>query len=65
MSRAGIRARTINSANLHEWQEIQAEGAEGVVDVLLISPERLNNPDVPISAARSVEAISVFGARTP
>ena len=43
--RAGIRARTINSANLHEWQEIQAEVAEGVVDVLLISPERLNNPD--------------------
>ncbi|ACU74443.1 ATP-dependent DNA helicase, RecQ family [Catenulispora acidiphila DSM 44928] len=43
--RAGIRARTINSANLHEWQEIQAEIANGVVDVLLISPERLNNPD--------------------
>ena len=43
--RAGIRARTINSANLHEWEEIQAEVAEGAVDVLLISPERLNNPD--------------------
>ena len=43
--RAGIRARTINSANLHEWSQIQAEVAEGAVDVLLISPERLNNPD--------------------
>ncbi|GAA2007577.1 RecQ family ATP-dependent DNA helicase [Catenulispora subtropica] len=43
--RAGIRARTINSANLHEWEEIQAEVAAGEVDVLLISPERLNNPD--------------------
>ena len=42
--RAGIRARTINSANLHEWQEIEAQIAEGSVDVLLISPERLNNP---------------------
>jgi ATP-dependent DNA helicase RecQ len=43
--RAGIRARTINSANLHEWQEIQAQVAAGEVDLLLISPERLNNPD--------------------
>jgi ATP-dependent DNA helicase RecQ len=43
--RAGIRARTINSANLHEWEDIQAEVAAGEVDVLLISPERLNNPD--------------------
>ena len=43
--RAGIRARTINSANLHEWQDIQAEVAAGQVDLLLISPERLNNPD--------------------
>jgi ATP-dependent DNA helicase RecQ len=42
--RAGIRARTINSANLHEWEEVQAEIATGAVDVLLISPERLNNP---------------------
>jgi len=42
--RAGIHARTINSANLHEWEEIQAEIATGAVDVLLISPERLNNP---------------------
>ncbi|MFC4497821.1 DEAD/DEAH box helicase [Streptomyces ovatisporus] len=43
--RAGIRARTINSANTEEWEAIQAEVAEGVVDVLLVSPERLNNPD--------------------
>jgi ATP-dependent DNA helicase RecQ len=44
-ARAGIRARTINSANLSEWDEIAAEIASGAVDVLLISPERLNNPD--------------------
>ncbi|MFE9200766.1 DEAD/DEAH box helicase [Micromonospora sp. NPDC007230] len=44
-ARAGIRARTINSANLDEWDEITAEIHAGTVDVLLISPERLNNPD--------------------
>ncbi|WP_410814387.1 DEAD/DEAH box helicase [Micromonospora sp. 067-2] len=44
-ARAGIRARTINSANLDEWDEITAEIQAGTVDVLLISPERLNNPD--------------------
>ncbi|WP_067495676.1 DEAD/DEAH box helicase [Actinoplanes sp. TFC3] len=44
-ARAGIRARTINSANLDEWDEITAEIRSGAVDVLLISPERLNNPD--------------------
>ncbi|SCL20241.1 ATP-dependent DNA helicase, RecQ-like [Micromonospora nigra] len=44
-ARAGIRARTINSANLAEWDEITAEIHAGAVDVLLISPERLNNPD--------------------
>ncbi|MGH3681971.1 MAG: RecQ family ATP-dependent DNA helicase, partial [Natronosporangium sp.] len=44
-SRAGIRARTINSANQEEWDEITGEIRAGSVDVLLISPERLNNPD--------------------
>lgn len=44
-ARAGIRARTINSANLEEWDQITAEIHDGTVDVLLISPERLNNPD--------------------
>jgi ATP-dependent DNA helicase RecQ len=44
-ARAGIRARTINSANLEEWDAIGAEIRTGEVDVLLISPERLNNPD--------------------
>jgi len=43
--RAGIRARTINSSNLEEWDPIAGEIASGQVDVLLISPERLNNPD--------------------
>ncbi len=44
-ARAGIHARTINSSNSEEWDAIQDEIAAGDVDVLLVSPERLNNPD--------------------
>ncbi|MFE7134847.1 RecQ family ATP-dependent DNA helicase [Streptomyces sp. NPDC057638] len=44
-ARAGVRARTINSSNPEEWDTIQEEVAAGAVDVLLVSPERLNNPD--------------------
>ncbi|AQA25477.1 ATP-dependent DNA helicase, RecQ family protein [Rhodococcus sp. MTM3W5.2] len=43
--RAGVRAATINSGNVTEWDEIHAAIADGTVDVLLVSPERLNNPD--------------------
>jgi ATP-dependent DNA helicase RecQ len=43
-ARAGIRARTINSANPDDWEETYGEIAAGAVDVLLVSPERLNNP---------------------
>ncbi|HEV2934385.1 MAG TPA: RecQ family ATP-dependent DNA helicase, partial [Streptosporangiaceae bacterium] len=43
-SRAGIHARTINSANTQEWEHVYAEVADGKADVLLVSPERLNNP---------------------
>ena len=42
--RAGIRAVTMNSANVTQWEEIQTQVAAGEVDVLLVSPERLNNP---------------------
>jgi ATP-dependent DNA helicase RecQ len=42
--RAGISARTVNSANADEWDQVYAEVAAGEVDVLLVSPERLNNP---------------------
>src|SRR6202034_1186615 len=43
-SRAGIQARTVNSANVEQWEEVYAEVTAGQVDVLLVSPERLNNP---------------------
>jgi len=42
--RAGIRAVTINSTNIEQWEPIQEQVAAGEVDVLLVSPERLNNP---------------------
>src|SRR4051794_4291326 len=42
--RAGIRAVTINSTNAEHWAEIQTAVSAGEVDVLLVSPERLNNP---------------------
>lgn len=42
--RAGIHAVTINSTNLEDWSRIEEEIATGSVDVLLVSPERLNNP---------------------
>ncbi|MFD9984080.1 RecQ family ATP-dependent DNA helicase [Streptomyces massasporeus] len=44
-ARAGIHARTINSSNTEEWDVVQDEITAGQVDVLLVSPERLNNPD--------------------
>src|SRR5690348_16429920 len=39
--RAGIRARTINSANTADWEALYAEVAAGQADVRLASPERL------------------------
>jgi len=42
--RAGIRAVTINSTNMEDWEPIQESIRAGEVDVLLVSPERLNNP---------------------
>ena len=43
--RAGVRAATINSGNVTEWETIHQRVADGALDVLLVSPERLNNPD--------------------
>lgn len=42
--RAGITARTVNSDNVADWDDIYAEITAGRVDCLLVSPERLNNP---------------------
>ncbi len=42
--RAGIRAVTMNSANAQDWDVVREALASDAVDVLLVSPERLNNP---------------------
>jgi ATP-dependent DNA helicase RecQ len=42
--RAGIRAATINSTNIEDWAAVRAKVEAGEIDVLLVSPERLNNP---------------------
>src|SRR4051794_19143848 len=41
--RAGVRAATINSDNRDEWEGIESAIKGGDIDLLLISPERLNN----------------------
>jgi ATP-dependent DNA helicase RecQ len=43
--RAGIRAVTVNSANTDDWDRTYTAIDAGEVDLLLVSPERLNNPD--------------------
>ncbi|MCU1675863.1 MAG: ATP-dependent helicase, RecQ family, partial [Frankiales bacterium] len=42
--RAGVRAVTVNSTNLTDWDSTYDAVRAGEVDVLLVSPERLNNP---------------------
>jgi len=42
--RVGLRAATVNSANVDDWQQVFEALAADEVDVLLVSPERLANP---------------------
>src|SRR4051794_32908866 len=53
----GIRAHTVNSTNRDAWSEVTGLLEEDAVDLLLISPERLNNPQfrssmLPLFASR-------------
>jgi ATP-dependent DNA helicase RecQ len=41
--RIGVRALTINSSNVEEWDDIERELEANEVDLLLVSPERLGN----------------------
>ncbi len=41
--RLGLRAHTINSTNLDKWDDVRGRLAADTIDLLLISPERLNN----------------------
>lgn len=43
--RMGVRAETINSANREDWDRVLDSLDRDTVDLLLISPERLANPE--------------------
>ncbi len=43
-ARAGLRAATVNSTNVDDWDEVMTDVRGGRIDVLLVSPERLANP---------------------
>ncbi|CAD5367039.1 DEAD/DEAH box helicase [Rubrivivax sp. A210] len=42
-AQAGLRAATVNSTNLEDWDAVFADIAGDSLDVLLVSPERLGN----------------------
>ena len=42
--KAGLRAATINSTNVDDWDELMEKIERDEIDVLLVSPERLANP---------------------
>jgi len=42
--RMGVRSATVNSTNVDDWAEIEERLAADELDLLCISPERLNNP---------------------
>ncbi|MEV0648450.1 DEAD/DEAH box helicase [Phytomonospora sp. NPDC050363] len=42
-AKAGVHAATINSSNMDDWDRVRDDVAAGSVDLLLVSPERLNN----------------------
>jgi ATP-dependent DNA helicase RecQ len=42
--RLGLRAYTVNSTNRDDWDDVRSRLKAGTIDLLLISPERLNNP---------------------
>ena len=41
----GVRAATIHSENVKEWGEVEAALANDGLDLLMVSPERLANPE--------------------
>ncbi|MGN6782196.1 MAG: RecQ family ATP-dependent DNA helicase [Marmoricola sp.] len=54
-ARAGLRAATINSANVGEWSAIEQQLLDDRLDVVLVSPERLANPGF---GARVLDALA-------
>jgi ATP-dependent DNA helicase RecQ len=44
-SRLHLNAVSINSSNTDDWERIEKNLLAAAVDLLLVSPERFNNPD--------------------
>ena len=42
--RAGLKAATVNSTNIDDWDDVFQRLDSDAIDVLLVSPERLGNP---------------------
>jgi len=42
--RAALKAATVNSTNIDDWDEVFQRLDDDAIDVLLVSPERLGNP---------------------
>jgi ATP-dependent DNA helicase RecQ len=59
-SRIGVRARTINSANIDEWDDIERALRANEVDLLLVSPERLGNERFRARTLGLVDAVGLF-----
>lgn len=51
----GLHAATINSGNTSEWQDARTGLADGSIDVLLISPERLGNEEFATAVLPSIQ----------
>jgi len=58
--RAGLRAATINSTNVDDWSGVQSDLRGGLIDVLLISPERLANPSFAAQLPSLLEACGLL-----
>ncbi len=42
--RMGLRAATVNSTNVDDWANVEQRVHAGEIDLLLVSPERINHP---------------------
>ncbi|MEI6620818.1 MAG: RecQ family ATP-dependent DNA helicase [Actinomycetes bacterium] len=59
-SRAGLRAVTVNSATSESWQETFAELKSDLIDVLLISPERISAPSFSTALEQLRETVGMI-----
>mgnify|MGYP001006369998 FL=1 len=54
--RLGLRARTVNSTNRQDWDQVRDELLADSVDLLLISPERLANDEFVANTLQPIAA---------